>query len=441
MTGRFMGLKVIYGKTDITEDIAKNIENVSYTDCATSESDSISLTIDAQDTKWMADWMPETGTTLHVSMNTENWDEEGHHLQLDCGDMILDDVSYSDLPSTLTLGAVAKPNDSNFSERKRSTIWRNTSIKRIGATIAARYKLRFAYDGSDYNIEVAEQDDTDSAFLQELCKNYGMILKVYNLRMWIYDREMYKARVSATPLYRGQLKPGTFQYTNSLANTYTGGDFSYTDQDKDCDITARIGGGTRTMSVNRRASSVADAAVQLVADLNDANHSLTTVRLGSIGHLNLTSGEVFALVGFGVMDGNYFIDKVTHSYSRSSGYEVQIEASKIYKPFAAADVGGTIVKDQDVTAAEDAESLSDVAQLSINLEPNDPAGKAVTLNSCPLYAADYEKAYRSTVSGTYYLYDGWKSAGRYMICSAPSRCGAMPSEKYVTGWIDEEFVK
>ena len=439
MTGRFMGLRLLYNKTDITADIADLIESVSYTDCASSDSDSISVTFDAQDTKWMQDWMPTTGSTLALTMASENWDEEGHHLQLDCGTMILDDLSYSDLPSTYTLGATAKPNDTNFSERSRSNIWKNTSIKRIGATIAARYKLGFAYDGSDYDIDVAEQNGTDSSFLQDLCKNYGLILKVYNMRIWIYDREQYKAHVTCTPLYRGQLKPGTFSWKNSLAQTYTGGDFSYTNQDKDCDITAKIGTTERTKSLNRRASSVADAAVQLVADLNDANHGLTTVSFGSMGHLNLTSAEVFNLVGFGNMDGNYFIDKITHSFSRGSGYEIQIEASKIYKPFYAADVGGE-VKDHADDAGTDADQEASAEAISDNLKPNAPAGTAVSLNNCPLYAGDNEKAYRSTVSGTYYLYDGWKASGRYMICNALSRCGATPSEKYVLGWIDESFV-
>lgn len=52
---------------------------------------------------------------------------------------IVDDVNYTDTPTTLQLGGVSKPSDSNFSETDRKVTWKNTSIKRIGQTIAARY--------------------------------------------------------------------------------------------------------------------------------------------------------------------------------------------------------------------------------------------------------------------------------------------------------------
>ena len=98
------------------------------------------------------------------------------------------------------------------------------------------------------------------------------MLKVYANKLWVYDRERYKGKRAVQDVPRTAMKPGSFTYTETLAGTYTGGTFAYTDQDKDIDITASVGGGKRTKSLNQYASSVADAAAQLVAALNDANH-------------------------------------------------------------------------------------------------------------------------------------------------------------------------
>ena len=103
---------------------------------------------------------------------------------------------------------MSKPSDSDFSELERDVIWKNTSIKRIGAKIAARYGLAFTYDADDYDIECDEQDGTDSSYYNSLCKNYGLILKVYARRLWVYDREKYKAKRAVRTFDRSQIRPG-----------------------------------------------------------------------------------------------------------------------------------------------------------------------------------------------------------------------------------------
>ncbi len=112
-----------------------------------------------------------------------------------------------------------------------------------GETIAGRYGLAFTYDADDYDIECDEQDGTDSGYYNQLCKNYGLILKVYARRLWVYDRERYKEKRAVKTFHRTQIRPGSFAYTTTLSGTYTGGYFNYTDADKDIDIVCSVGGG------------------------------------------------------------------------------------------------------------------------------------------------------------------------------------------------------
>ena len=41
-------------------------------------------------------------------------------------------------------------------------------------------------DAEDVDIALKEQDDTDSSFLQKLCSTYGLILKTYRNKIWIF---------------------------------------------------------------------------------------------------------------------------------------------------------------------------------------------------------------------------------------------------------------
>ena len=77
------------------------------------------------------------------------------------GTNVLDDVSFSDAPTTLQVGGVSKPSDSDFSELERDVIWKNTSIKRIGAKIAARYGLAFTYDADEKPMELLGKSPKD----------------------------------------------------------------------------------------------------------------------------------------------------------------------------------------------------------------------------------------------------------------------------------------
>lgn len=192
--GRRVELDVTYNNAPFAGQVGAEIESLTYVDNAADDSDSIDITLDAQDSKWLHGWLPEEGATLRPRIIGRDWNGPGDTHVMECGLFILDDVAYQDAPTTLQVGGVSKPSDTDFSELERETIWKNTSIKRIGESIAGRYGLGFTYDADDYDIECDEQDGTDSSYYNTLCKNYGLILKVYAKRLWVYDRERYKGK-------------------------------------------------------------------------------------------------------------------------------------------------------------------------------------------------------------------------------------------------------
>ena len=59
--GREAAIRLKYEKTDITARIENDVESFHYTDVAASQSDSMSITINARNSKWKNAWMPEKG--------------------------------------------------------------------------------------------------------------------------------------------------------------------------------------------------------------------------------------------------------------------------------------------------------------------------------------------------------------------------------------------
>lgn len=446
---RRIDISVLYNNVQITGaagSIGTEIEKLTYVDSAADNSDSVDITLDAQDDKWINGWMPEKGATISAVVDGLYWNHGKGMKTLRCGLFTLDDLSYNDMPSTIQISGVSKPSNSDFSELERECVWKNTSIKRIGADIAARYGMTFVYDADDYEIESIEQDDTDSSFYNDLCKDYGLILKVYSKQLWIYDREKYKEKPAVKTYDReGNIIRGSFNYTTTLAGTYTGGYFTYTDADKDQDIKCSIGGGSRTKSINQRATSVLDASIQLCAALNNANHEITKISFKVPGEWTVSAANNINLSGYGKLDGKYFVNKITHSFDRSGGFTSKLECCKIVTPFHYWEVGGTIEKHEKKSKKKTKYSSTyETTSPSANADSSAGgavAGKAVNLSNAPFYYTSAAQIATSHKSGTYYFYDGILVNGRYRMTNMAARCGKLPVGKNVTGWVPAENCK
>lgn len=447
-----------YNQGDFSENTGTDIESMTYTDSAGESSDSVDITINAQDSKWLKGWLPEKGASIKPNIVGRYWKKDGTgNYKIKCGLFVLDDVNYADRPSTLQIGGVSKPANDNFSEKEREKVWKNTTIKRIANTIAKRYKLKLTYDAEDYKIKCYEQDGTDGSFLNEICGNYGLILKIYAKRLWIYDREQYKKKRPVKTYKPEDIVRGSLKWNTTLSGTYTGGEFSYTDSDRGVDITAKTGKGNHILSVNQRASSVHDAAVQLCAALNAANHGSTKVSFQVAGEWKVCSGHVIRLTGYGKankggLNGKYFVDKVTHNISADGGFTSDLECSLIEKPFKEQDVGGKIKKSKNTSSGGSGgggysgggsynyQTPSAAAAESDSKEIK--AGDMVVLNNAPWFErADSIQPMTVTKSGTYYFWNGKLNNGRYMLVNTHSKVGQFHLQAGEAGYVPEQFCK
>ncbi len=68
-------------------------------------------------------------------------------------------------------------------------------------------------------------------------------------------------------------------------------------------------------------------------------------------------------------------------------------------------------------------------------------GSKVTLKNTNVYTSSTATKASGIKTGTFYLYDGKNTKGRYRITTSKANCGKTPPANYVTGWINKTDIK
>lgn len=314
-----------YNGADISKSIEQYLESFDYTDPASGESDSLSVTVGNWDGVWIKGWFPDKGATLAAKIHALSWERSGTNLVLDCGSFSLDDISFSGLPDIMTMGAVSAPANDAFKSTERTKTWEDVTIQQIANDIAGRYKLAIVYDADTIKIAAVEQSNTaDSSFLGTICKDYGLSLKIYSNKLVIFDREKYKAKPAVKTIDKGDML--NYNFNTTLAGTYTGGELTYTNKDGK-EITYKTGAGPRVLKANFSVNTPTEAKLKLEAAVKEANHSETTLSFSMIGQPSLVAGQTVNITGLGKANGKYYIDKITHTLG--DAYTSALECSKV----------------------------------------------------------------------------------------------------------------
>lgn len=320
-------VRIRYNNTDITEDIGDDLKEFSYTDAASGESDSISLTLKDREKKWMGGWMPEKGSNISADIIFKDWAHEGDDWEMYCGEFEVDDVSLSGPPAVCKIKAVSIPRSEAFNEKERTKNWQNITVKEIAEEIAGRAGIELFYDAEEISIRVLEQDkQTDCKFLYAVCKKYGLAMKVFANKIVIFDEAAYEAADTMIPLYYDDFTK--FSYNSTLAGTYTGAKLAYMDPAESEIHTVEVGDGSRIMEMNEEADNAKDAERKAIAALNNANKKDATFSGTVMPKRGIIASSCINIEGFGKLDGIYYIDEVVTKISRNSASKQSISAHR-----------------------------------------------------------------------------------------------------------------
>ena len=324
------------------EKISAQATAFSYTDVASGQSDSVSITLYDLDKEWMGSLMPKRGARLGASLTLTNWNGEEGVETFDCGNFILDDISFSGRPLSCVLGGVSVPAMDDFKSKPRTKTWEKTTIGDIASEIAGRAGVSLHYEAGAIQIaEIEQNKQTDSAFLYSLCEKYGLAMKVYNHKIVLFDIVAYEGKGTVLTLNETDMLSG-WRYNTTVEGTYTGIDLNYTDPDTEDSINVTMGRSGRMYAVNTQASSRYDAELQAAAKANAANRNIETMEVPIMANIHIVASQCIQIEGLGKADGKYYIDKIKHSVG--SGYKMQLTMHKVQEPIRvtapAASAGG-----------------------------------------------------------------------------------------------------
>ncbi len=317
--------------------MAEYDEGFSYTDPATGESDTVSITLTNIDLRWANKWMPQKGDKLTAKIIEKSWDKAGQKKSFYCGKFCLDDLSYTGPELTCTIGGVSVPESNAFRSTARSKTWKKATLKEVGAEIARKYHLKLQYTGGTIKLGTIEQsNESDSSFLTKVCQDYGMAIKIYSGKIVIYDKGSFEARKPVATLKPADLQD--WSYNTTLVGTYTGATIKYTSGKDDKEMKCVVGSGKRMLNINEKVESLQEAQLKACAKVNAENEKAVTMSVTIMANNRIAAGSTVNIKGLYQLSGKYFVDKVTHNISPDGAYTMALELHKCQKRIVKATV-------------------------------------------------------------------------------------------------------
>lgn len=326
-TVREATISVSYNGKNITDSITNFLSELTYTDVASGETDTISLVLADEKQRWLNTWFPVEGDYITASIHQKNWNKPGDTKKINCGKFIIDDYDFSGPPDAFNLKAISCPILTDFSSTEKNKPWNKTTIKSIASKIAKSAGISLVFEAVDIKIDKQEQSETDMEFLFKICDSYGLAMKIFNSKLVIFDEVEYEKKKSIGTIKKDDCSG--YSLNGTLVGTYHSVTIKYTDSknNKTFSYSYKETEGNRILKINEKAESLADAEIKAKAKLRKANKSARTIMLELKGNVVYVAGTCYNVTGFGKFNGKYYIDKVIHNLN--DGYTVSLQMHKV----------------------------------------------------------------------------------------------------------------
>lgn len=330
MNARSATVRIMYNGKNIVKDISDYVQSFSFTDNAAGKLDDMTLRLEDSGGLFMKKWFPGKGAKVKAYIDTHNWRDDGKTVSLFCGVFRLDEVEYSVNPDNISLKGISVPFSSGIKQTKKTRSWDNVTLKDVALQIATANGLGFSWQ-SNITLPAGrydQRDESDLTFMRRSLDVYGHDIKLTEDKLVVYHEKYLKNKTPAVTFTKTSVERAYFR--SKTHNTYTKCHISYHDPKKKTvhnhiatDPDVKSG---QTLRLHRRATSKADAQRQAEAALSKKNKFQVTATIDCIGNPYMRATYKANLTGFGVFDGTYFIDKITHTLE--DGYRCAVEVHK-----------------------------------------------------------------------------------------------------------------
>ncbi len=313
--------------SQVADLISKFNKSFTYTDPASGESDTVSLVVFNADLRWANDWMPNKGDKMTIQILYQNWQDENSQIIFDCGKFCVDDLNFSGPELICTIQGVSVPEGNAFRSTIQNKTYKQITLKELATQISENYHLSLEYYGDTIKLETIEQtNETDCNFLQKICTDYGMAIKVYSGKIIIYDKGIFEAREPIKTIYLKDMQ--RWDYNSTLVGTYTGATIKYTTGQNNQELECSVGDGLRILNINEKVDNLADAQLKAYRKINTENEKAETMNITIMAEPFIAAGCTINISGLCKIDGKYFVDKVVHHIEAQGAYTMDLELHK-----------------------------------------------------------------------------------------------------------------
>lgn len=309
--------------------MAEYSEGFTYTDPASGESDTVSIKLSNIDWRFASTWLPAKGDKMTAKIVTQNWNAQGVEKVFSCGKFCVDDLSFSGPELTCTIGGVSVPDGNAFRCTERSKIWHEVTLKEVAREMARKYHLKLSYTASKIKLGTIEQsNETDSSFLNKVCQDFDMALKIYYGKIIIYDKRIFEKRRPVATIHESDMQ--SWSCNSTITGTYTGARIKYAG-DGDTERECVVGSGKRILNISEKADNLQDAKIKACAKVNAENEKSVTMTVSIMADNRIAAGSTVNITGMYQFNGKYFVDQVSHSIEAGGGYTMDLELHKCQK--------------------------------------------------------------------------------------------------------------
>lgn len=318
---------IIYNNKNITKNISRYIQNVTYTDYEKDQSDELTITLNDIDAYFQNDWFPVKGDKISALIG---YDDEK---LLNCGTFTVDEPELEMTPEgdIFHIRAIAASINQKI-RQKNSKSYVNKTLVEIAKQIAKKHGYTVAGSAGFIKIPYEVQyNETDLAFLKRLAASYGYIFKLTDKVITFIPVEELEKSKSILKITRADIENGVLRDT--AAKTYTACTVKYLSPKtgKLVSYTAKSnkkGLKTETLKLNTKFATKAQAKAAAEAGLRRGSKAIQ-------GSIDFKKGQKNVIAGVNIeaefnnrFSGVYHITQSTHTVTPED-YKTSAEVEKV----------------------------------------------------------------------------------------------------------------
>lgn len=280
------------------------------------------------------------GAEIAAMIIQRNWETDGKDKALDCGIFEIDSLDSSGPPGQISIKATSLPYRSTIRNEKKSRAWENIKLSAVANEIAQKNDMKCMFESAydPYYMRREQIQISDIVFLQGLCKDAGISLKVSAKFLILFDASTYEQKAAVRKMKRGEADITSCRFSASSNDTqYSKCHVIYTNPQTDQTIeytyTPRNASDSgQTLEINEKVNTREEARQLAMKRLRQKNKSEYSAEFSLVGDSSLVAGVNVEVEGFGIFDGKYIIETATHNVT-ASGYTTQIKLRRVLEGY------------------------------------------------------------------------------------------------------------